>query len=53
MTAGELHAAGFRVWATFQRREHFDVQLPDTRESTVVAFLAVAGPLLQNRYYQP
>lgn len=52
MTAGQLYAAGYTVWATFKRPEHFDVRLPDATEQTLTAFLAVAGRLHDSGYYQ-
>lgn len=51
MTAGFLYAAGYRVWATFRRTEHFDVELLDGEDSTVARFLAVAGPVIDNEHF--
>lgn len=51
MTAGDLYAAGFRVWATFRNPHHYDVQLAAPTAAQVRRFLAVAGPLHHNRNY--
>jgi hypothetical protein len=52
MSAGALYAAGFKVWATFQRNpHHFSVQLPAGTADAVRAFLAVAGPVRDNPRY--
>ena len=52
MTAGQLYEAGYTVWATFRRPEHYDVRLPDSAEETLSAFLAVAGELHDNGFYE-
>ena len=52
MTAGLLYEAGYTVWATFRRNEHYDIRLPDAAHTTVTAFLVVAGELYDNRNYQ-
>jgi hypothetical protein len=51
MTAGDLYAAGFRVWGTFRNPSHYDVELAEPTAAQVGQFLAVAGPLKENRHY--
>ncbi len=52
MKAGQLYAADYTVWATFRRPEHYDVRLADPSEPTLRAFLAVAGTVHDNQFYE-
>lgn len=52
MTAGQLYDAGYQVWATFTRENHYDVQLPAADPKTIRSFLVVAGRLYDNWHYQ-
>jgi len=52
MRAGDLYLAGFTLWATFRRPEHYDVRLPSASPRSVLALIAVAGPLLDNRHHE-
>lgn len=52
MTAGQLYDAGYTVWATFARENHYDVRLPSAHPQSIRDFLVVAGPLYDNPHYQ-